>query len=142
MNCTIQSYSCQEKEKLSKIYYKILHDEFPWVNQNELSMENFEKSTEGEAIYVAFVGDEVVGFASVWEQDSFIHNLFVSKQYRRLGVGKKLLEKVISIYPKPMTLKCVKENHNAVSFYMNNGWKIERQEMGSEGAYYLMSFGS
>ena len=89
MNCTIQSYSCQEKEKLSKIYYKILHDEFPWVNQNELSMENFEKSTEGEAIYVAFVGDEVVGFASVWEQDSFIHNLFVSKQYRRLGVGKK-----------------------------------------------------
>ena len=34
------------------------------------------------------------GFASVWTNDTFLHNLFVDPQYQRLGVGHLLLEQV------------------------------------------------
>lgn len=140
MDCVIRNYSSAEEETLSKIYYDILHDEFAWVNNGEISLESFKKSTDGEAVYVAYIDQRAVGFVSVWEPDHFIHNLFVSKQYRRLGAGKKLLEKVIEMYEKPVSLKCVKENENAVRFYLNNGWKISKEETGPEGAYYLMLY--
>ena len=124
------------------MFYQIQSEEFSWVDKSTLSLDSFEKSTDGEIIYVALVNGEIAGFISVWKQNSFIHNLFVVKQYRRLGVGKSLLEKVITIFNKPLTLKCVKKNLNAVQFYLNNGWKIENEQTSSDGAYYLMSFNS
>ena len=142
MSFIIKEYSNSEKKQLSEIFYQILRDEFNWVNKQSISLDSFEKSTDGEAIYVALVDNEIAGFISVWEQDNFIHNLFVSKKYRKIGVGKKLLEKTTAIYDKPLTLKCVKENHSAVRFYLDNGWKIEKEEKVLEGPSYLISFGS
>ena len=79
------------------------------------------------------------GFISIWEESNFIHNLFLSKPYRKLGLGKALIQKAIAVFGTPLTLKCVKENQNALQFYLANGWKIEKEEMGPEGPYYLMS---
>lgn len=142
MELVIKEYSYSEKKKLSQMFYQIQSEEFSWVDKSTLSLDSFEKSTDGEIIYVALVNGEIAGFISVWKQDSFIHNLFVEKQYRRLGVGKRLLEKVIAIFNKSLTLKCVKKNINATQFYLRNGWKIENEQTSSDGAYYLMSFNS
>ena len=140
MELVIKEYSYSEKKKLSQMFYQIQSEEFSWVDKSTLSLDSFEKSTDGEIIYVALINDEIVGFISVWEHDSFIHNLFVVKRYRSLGVGKRLLEKAITIFKKPLTLKCVKKNLNATQFYLHNGWKIENEQTSSDGAYYLMSF--
>ena len=142
MECRIQeySYSESEKETLSALYYDILREEFHWVDPSGISLESFQNSTDGEAVYVAYWEGEAAGFVSVWEPDRFIHNLFVAKRHRNRGVGKKLLEKVFERYEKLITLKCVKENKNALEFYLNHGWRISREEMGPEGAYYWMEY--
>ena len=142
MELIIKEYCCSDKKKLSQMFYKIQSEEFSWVDKSTLSLDSFEKSTDGEIIYVALIDGKIVGFVSVWKQDNFIHNLFVENKYRSLGVGKSLLEKVITIFNKPLTLKCVKKNLNAVQFYLSNGWKIENEQTGSDGAYYLMSLNS
>ncbi len=124
---------------LREIFYDIRKSEFDWCDENKISMEDFDISTMGEEIFVAEVKDIIVGFASVWEEDNFVHNLFVKKEYRKLGVGKLLLDEVKRKFGTPLTLKCVKENENAVSFYNKNGWIILNENIDKEGSYYLMS---
>ena len=45
-------------------------------------------------IWVAVQNGHRVGFASVWTNDNFLHNLFVDPQYQSTGVGRLLLEQV------------------------------------------------
>lgn len=52
-------------------------------------------------------------------------------------------EQVYSKWQKgylPLTLKCVKENTKAFDYYKSHNWKIEKEEMGSEGLYYIMKY--
>lgn len=51
----------------------------------------FEDAVRGEIVYAAFINDEVAGFVSVWQEDSFIHFLAVDEKYRMMGIGRKLL---------------------------------------------------
>lgn len=137
-NIVIREFIEQDREELKEIYLKVRKDEFPWVNNKDIHIDDFDSSTEGEVIIVAVVNNNIAGFASIWELDKFIHNLFVKKEYRRFGIGKKLINEAFNICCTPLTLKCVKENENAINFYLNNGWKCIKEELGPEGPYYLM----
>lgn len=64
-------------------------------------------------------------FISIWEEDKFIHNLFVSSNFQRCGVGKVFINAVIKVVG--LTLKCVKANENALNFYLYQGWTIEEE---------------
>ncbi len=106
-----------------------------------MSFEDFKLSIEGEDIYAALIGEKIIGFVSVWRQDSFIHNLFVKKQFRRAGAGKALLEYAIKELGGKAFLKCASENKDALRFYTDSGWKKISSGESKDGVYFLMSYG-
>lgn len=139
-NIHIRKAILSDYNDLREIYHQVRTNEFSWVDNNGILLNDFDTSTEGEIIFVAVVENKIAGFISIWEEDKFIHNLFVSKFFRKYGLGKALLDKAKLVFGTPLKLKCVKENQNSIQFYLANGWTIEKEEMGSEGLYYLMCF--
>ena len=110
------------------------------MDGDTLSLQDFERATEGERIFVAELDGVPAGFCSVWEPDSFVHNLFVAKGCRRAGVGSALLERAAQEFPLPLALKCVAENRSALGFYLSHGWKIQQEGYSPDGPYYWMAF--
>ena len=114
---------------------------FTWEHPDKFKIEDYRKSTEGETGFLAEDEEgQIVGFISVWEQDSpaFIHHLFVSKSYQRKGVGKLLMHSLFSWLPLPYRLKCLAKNQNAIAFYLKNNWIILDNGTSQEGDYFLL----
>lgn len=95
--------------------------------------------TSGERILVAIeAGGAPVGFASVFEPDSFLHNLFVHPAFQRCGVGRALLAACGKHFTAMGTLKCLKANQSAQRFYLSQGWAIQAEVKEETGNYFLM----
>ena len=135
----IQKAQEEEYDDLRKIFLNSRRENFNWVEYDSLKLDDFDSSTEGELILTAKIGNEIVGFISIWEEDKFIHNLFVSSKFKRFGVGKALINEAVEIIGLPLTLKCVKANENALNFYLSQGWKIA-EEVTEKEPYYLMKY--
>lgn len=80
------------------------------------SLADFDAHTKGERILVAALEGKVLGFASIWEPESFLHNLFVHPSTMRKGIGQALLESCAKYFNRPPTLKCLVANSNALQF--------------------------
>jgi len=86
-------------------------------------------------IFVAEVGDQVVGFIEVRVFPDFvegsiiaiIQNLIVEKDYRKLGIGSKLLERAIDKAEKQNAIEIHVwtdfDNQQAINFYTEHGFK-------------------
>lgn len=139
-NILIMEATQSNYEDLRKIFYTVRRNTFHWVEPGKLKLSDFDESTREELILAAQIENEIVGFASVWVPDKFIHNLFVLQEFQGHGIGTALIDEVIKRVGLPLTLKCVKENAKAYNYYISHNWKIEKEEMGSEGLYYLMKY--
>lgn len=139
-NCIyIQKAQKEEYDDLRKIFFNTRQEEFNWMEYDSIKLDDFDSSTEGELILTAKINNEIVGFVSIWEEDKFIHNLFVSSKFKRCGVGKALINQCVKVVELPLTLKCVRENENALNFYLSQGWTIEEEVTGKE-PYYIMKY--
>jgi putative acetyltransferase len=65
--------------------------------------------------------DKILGFIGL--TDNYIAGLFVSKGFRRQGIGKQL-SNAAKQDNKHLELDAYLANHNAISFYQQNGFKI------------------
>lgn len=135
----IREATTEDLAQLRGIYYRARKLDFHWVDPSSIKISDFDQATEGEFILAAFINNQAAGFLSIWEPDNFIHNLFVDPNCRHIGIGRALIKEALSRCKGPMTLKCVKENRNALSFYSSMGWQIVKEETGSEIPYYLLS---
>ncbi len=135
----VQKAEKEEYDDLRKIYLITRQETFKWLEYDSIKLEDFDISTEGELILTAKINNVIAGFVSIWEKDKFIHNLFVSSDFRRCGVGKELINEAVKAVGLPLTLKCIKENFNAVKFYLSQGWTIVEEVSGQE-PYYLMKY--
>ncbi len=139
-NCIyIQKAQKEEYDDLRKIFFNTRQEDFNWMEYDSIKLDDFDSSTEGELILTAKINNEIVGFVSIWEEDKFIHNLFVSSKFKRCGVGKALINQCVKVVELPLTLKCVRENENALNFYLSQGWTIEEEVTGKE-PYYIMKY--
>ena len=101
-----------------------------WAPADELTAEAIRPSFEAEEVYVAIRLWRIVGFASWYRPDNFLHSLFVRTPGR--GVGSALLAHVGGLVETPLTLKCSEHNVAALAFYDRKGWtEIERGVTGS-----------
>lgn len=82
------------------------------------------------AVYIsAMANEKVVGYAGMWKiiDEGHITNIAVHPEYRRMGIGKKLLEELINISKKSgitrITLEVRKSNTVAQSLYIKYGFK-------------------
>lgn len=136
---SIQKAEKEDYDELRKIFLKTRQENFNWMEYDSIKLEDFDSSTEGELILTAKIGNDIAGFVSIWEEDKFIHNLFVSSNFKRRGVGKALIDQSVKEVGLPLTLKCVRANVNALNFYLSQGWTIEEEVIENE-PYYLMKY--
>jgi ribosomal-protein-alanine acetyltransferase len=95
------------------------------------------KSVESElnnklAIYVvALLDNKVVGYGGMWHvvTEGHITNIAVHKDYRKKGIGDKIVKKMIEIAEDKemigLTLEVRTSNEAALKLYKNNGFKLE-----------------
>lgn len=127
--------------KLRQIYLESRLTSFEWDNKEEMTLEDFDKHTQEEYIILVEEDTHILGFASLYLPENFIHNLFVDPNVFGKGVGSKLLRAAIEKMSKPIRLKCVTKNQKAMRFYEFNGWKkvFEEGDPGEE-QYWVMEY--
>lgn len=102
---------------------------------------NFAASSEGEHVYVASSQDgRVIGFISVYVEESFVHHLHVHAGFRNKGVGRLLLASLQDWLPAPWRLKCVRKNRRALDFYLRNDWREVSCGESEDGAYAILEW--
>ena len=141
MRSTIRLFTGRDRDALRGLYLAARRHAFHWLAATDFQLEDFDRDTEGELIWVAAEGDRPVGFISVWEPENFIHNLFVHPDATGLGVGSALLDRSLDEIGRPATLKCLSQNKRAREFYLAKGWRIAAEGHGPDGLVLLMRFG-
>ena len=98
--------------------------------QRHVSIGNLHDEIENDIVIVAARGSEIIGFASIFEPEWFIHLLFVEPALQGSGIGTALINHVERIAKgHPLSLKCQRENNLAMSYYKSLGF-IEGTESG------------
>ncbi|MGQ0597563.1 GNAT family N-acetyltransferase [Aquabacterium sp.] len=139
MRILVREFEEADRQALRDLYVASRNATFTWAPAGSHQASDFDLHTEGERILVAVRGSTVLGFASIWEPDSFVHNLFVHPSALRQGVGQALLASCTKYFAKTPTLKCLQANVNAMQFYKAQGWEAVREDVGPEGPYILMA---
>lgn len=87
---------------------------------------------------VAKCEGKIVGFGGIWKSVDDVHvtNIVVKKDFRHLGIGTKILEKIISISKElkfnSITLEVNENNKNAIKLYEKFGF----EKLGIRKKYY------
>lgn len=110
--------------------------EVTWLSSDRPE-DDLEEQSKGETIIVAESGGHILGFVSIWVLENFVHHLYVHLDHQGRGVGRLLLEEAARICPGDLTLKCVKANQRAMTFYRRTGWTEASSGVGPEGDYAL-----
>ncbi len=108
MPIIIRKAESKDSENLARLFLETRRKTFYWQDQSQWELEDFYKKTEGEVIFLAENETKtLLGFISIWEQDSYLHNLFIAPSHQRKGIGTLLIQSLFSWLPLPYTLKCV-----------------------------------
>lgn len=105
-----------------------------------MTLNDFDRDTVDESILLAEENTRVLGFASLYLPENFIHNLFVHPDSNGKGVGSQLVKHAVEKMSKPVTLKCVSENHKALVFYEKCGWKKVVEEGKPGEKYWVLAY--
>lgn len=134
----IRKYQEADRPFLRTLYLASRKAAFPWRDIEGYRLEDFDRSTLGEDIWVAEERGKRLGFVSIYRQDNFIHNLYVDPHLPPLGVGSALLQAAEQTFTATGSLKCLVKNEKALAFYHKHGWRTITT--GNDGAedYYLM----
>jgi GNAT superfamily N-acetyltransferase len=127
---------------LARIFLSARRSAFHWCDPSVFKLDDFSDQTAGEVIYLAH--DEcsgILGFVSIWQEDAFVHHLFVAPEHQGKGIGTMLLQSLHSWLPLPYRLKCLCENSAAHGFYLKSGWKELGKGADPLGDYTVMELG-
>ncbi len=142
MNLEIREFVESDRALLRQLYVASRAAAFPWLNPSALRLEDFDRDTREERVIVAKLGATPAGFASIWEPDNFLHNLFVHPDHFRKGIGRALIGRSMRYLGGHASLKCLRANSLAHAFYLHLGWHVTGYGESPDGPYYLMSTGS
>lgn len=91
-----------------------------WTSNLNSVKEQFKKAD----IYVFVDKNQIVGFAGL--QGDYLAGIFVKKEYRSHGVGRKLLDYLKQEYLE-LSLDVYAKNIQAKKFYLRNGLKVAHE---------------
>ena len=141
MKIEIVQLSDDHKDALRRVFLCARLLAFPSApNTDSFKLTDFDRAIEGETVIVVLCDGKPVGFASWWEADNFLHNLFIDPDYSNKGLGRLLLQKCLSSIGRPASLKCLVHNRNAMEFYQHMEWQVHATGESEEGEYALMIY--
>lgn len=98
-----------------------------------------ELENENSKYIIAILNNEIIGFAGIWQviDEAHITNIVVRKDFRKLGIGSLLLEKLIDICKNlesinSITLEVNEDNMTAQKLYEKFNFKV----LGKRKNYY------
>jgi ribosomal-protein-alanine N-acetyltransferase len=125
----IEKNAFEKKEVFPKEYFLELSKKWP------------------EGFLMAKLGEEIVGYAigEKSKDSGLIVSVAVKKEWRRRGIGRKLIEKLLENFKKEgmkiVFLHVREENRDAINFYQALGFKIielvENYYSNGENAYLM-----
>lgn len=123
MNIIIESFSSKHIHAVAEIEKNCFSQ--PW---SENSLKN-ELDNPNAYFIVAQADNKTVGYAGLYKilDEGYVTNIAVLDEYRRCGIAKQLLEKILS-WGKEKTLSFItlevrQGNHAAISLYSNFDFK-------------------
>ena len=121
------------------LYERVLRATFTWIPPERHQGADFIAAAQDEEVYLAVDGERLLGVASLYRPDSFLHSLYV--EARGAGVGKALLDHVAAVAGGPLSLKCLSPNLRAQDFYLREGFRIVDvgRDPGAEFTWLRMS---
>ena len=102
------------------LYVRVLSETFTWLPPERHHREDFMRAAREEEIYVAVEDGRILGLAGFYRPQTFLHSLYVDVRGR--GVGKALLDHVVSVADGPLSLKVQAPNRRAQAFYRREGF--------------------
>lgn len=135
----IREMTTQDKPSLRQLYLESRRETFYWDDPELMHIEDFDRDTEDELIFVAESQQTIIGFISLYVPDNFIHCLFVDSSFKGQGAGHLLLEKAKQQLQRPLKLKCLSRNTPALAFYEKEGWE-KVHEVKIRDAYWNMIY--
>jgi ribosomal protein S18 acetylase RimI-like enzyme len=133
MDILVREFEEADRDALRLLYIASRNAAFTWSAVELHQALDFDAHTEGEKILVAVTGAEILGFASIWEPDSFLHNLFVHPSATRQGVGQALLASCAKYFSNTPTLKCLKATLTQRSSTNPKAGKLSEKRSGQMG---------
>jgi GNAT superfamily N-acetyltransferase len=125
----VRPFTSEDELACIRIMNDAMGQGFYWTKVKSLDAQSFRATTSGEALIVAELARQIVGFASIYIPDNFLHHLYVDPAVQRRGVGAALLSAMHRIIGSDAGLKCQVQNKTARDFYVANGW-VEDSDIG------------
>ena len=151
MKQEIRTVKADELAELEKVAVKVWHQSYDGligVDQVNYMIAMFQNEaafrkqiSEGYIYRGLYVDDKLVGYTgSVREENRiFISKLYLLEEYRGLGLGRKLLEDVIAIYPQYRSFYLTVNKHNPTfGMYEHFGFKVIDAVVSDIGSGYVM----
>jgi ribosomal protein S18 acetylase RimI-like enzyme len=110
----------EEIPACADLYVRVLRETFTWIPPERHRREDFLRAAREEEVYVAVEGGAILGLAAVYRPQNFLHSLYVGR--RGQGVGKALLDHVLGLSERPLSLKVQAPNRRAQAFYAREGF--------------------
>lgn len=118
---TVRRARPEELPACAQLYVRVLRETFTWVPAEQHHESDFLRAARDEEVFVAEEAGRIVGVASLFRPQSFLHSLYV--QDRGRGVGKALLDHVLAETGGALFLKCQAANNGAQAFYVREGFR-------------------
>ncbi len=142
MNIELKNIKLKDKNKFDKLLQLYLHDlalYYPAPFNYEIleyTYDNIEKYYDNDLSYFIVYDKNIVGFILLDNnlKDNYeISEIFILNQFKRMGIGQKVVNMILDMYKGSWTIKAVPNSTVAESFwlhtikkYTNNNFKISR----------------
>ena len=91
---------------------------------------------------VLLKGEDIVAFAVYFED--LIHLMMVDVPFHRTGIGSRLLahceNQLLGRGNTTIRLETFEGNHQAINFYLKNGWSVTRKQENKEHGFVRVLF--
>ncbi|QCR35309.1 GNAT family N-acetyltransferase [Nissabacter sp. SGAir0207] len=136
----IRPYQEADRPFLRTLYLAARKQAWPWLESHDWRLEDFDRAVLGETVLVAEHEGRPVGFASLFEAENFLHNLFVAPEAQGQGAGLALLQAAQETFTSTGALKCLVRNTDALAFYCRHGWHKVSRGTAPNGEYFLLHY--
>ena len=117
------AHNAAEIVEAARLYVRSGSAAFTWRPPGHFRIEDFRMFALDEEVWLARMGEALVGTLTFFRAFNFIHCLYIDPDAQGLGVGRALVEHVRHTAGGALlTLKLDLPNRKAIAFYEATGW--------------------